>query len=639
MTKEKVTGKVFDIKLFKRLLSYIKNYRFAFIIASSAVILLAIAAAIRPILLMKIVDDYISTKNSKQVLNYSLLMFGVLLFQVLFQFLFIFYANYLGQHIIKDIRIELFKHITRFKMRYFNNTAVGKIVTRVVSDIETIASIFGQGLFMIISDLLKMLVIIVVMLSKNWRLALIVFTALPILIYATKVFKDAMKSAFKEVRSEVSNLNSFIQERLTGMKIVQLFSREKIEYKHFKKINEKHKKAWVKTVWYNSIFFPIAELVPSIALGFVVWYGGNDMLSTGSTSSGEIIGFIMMNQMLFRPLRQIADKFNTLQMGMVAADRVFKIMDDFEDLEIQDEKQDEIASLSLVMTDEKQDTRYKKQETRQKKQDTRRKIQDEITSLSLAMTEEKIGNEKLFGKIQFKDVHFSYIKKEEVLKGVSFEVKEGQTIAVVGSTGAGKSTIINLLNRFYVIDSGKILLDDKNIYAFNLTNLRKQIAVVLQDVFLFSDTIYNNITLKNKSISLDEVIKAAKQIGIHNFIMSLPENYHYNVKERGVMLSSGQRQLIAFLRAYVSNPSILILDEATSSIDSQSELLIQKATDIITKNRTSIVIAHRLATIKKADKIIVMDKGLIVEQGTHKELLTKKGYYHNLYEMQFAVEL
>ncbi len=586
MSKEKLTGKVFDIKLFKRLLSYIKNYRFAFSIALSSVVLIAIFAAIRPILIIKIVDDFISTKNSKQVLNFSIIMFVVLLFQVIFQFLFIFYANFLGQHIIKDIRIQLFKHIAYFKMNYFNNTAVGKIVTRTVSDIETIASIFGQGLFMIMSDLLKMFIIIIVMLSKNWQLALITFSALPILIYATKIFKDVMKSAFKEVRAEVSNLNSFVQERLTGMKIVQLFNREKIEYEHFKLINSKHKNAWVKTVWYNSIFFPISEIVPSIVLGVIVWYGGNDMLSTNNTSSGEIIGFIMMTQMLFRPLRQIADKFNTLQMGMVAADRVFNIIDN-----------------------------------------------KEYTEIS------KINNSKISiqGNIEFNNVFFSYIKNEDVLKGISFKVSKGQTIAVVGSTGAGKSTIINLLNRFYTINSGEITIDNKSITSYNLNNLRNQIAVVLQDVFLFSDTIYNNITLNNTNISLEEVIQAAKQIGVHEFIMTLPNDYHYNVKERGVMLSSGQRQLIAFLRAYVSNPSILILDEATSSVDSQSELLIQKATNIITKNRTSIVIAHRLATIKNADNIIVMDKGKIIEQGSHKELLIKKGYYHNLYEMQFNV--
>jgi len=590
---KKITGKVFDIKLFKRLLSYIKHYRLAFAIASISVLLLAAFAAIRPILLIKIVDDFISTKNSRQVLNFSLIMFGVLLLQVIFQFLFIFYANFLGQYIIKDIRLQLFKKISHFKMSYFNNTAVGKIVTRAVSDIETIASIFGQGLFTIISDLLKMIVIIIVMLVKNWQLALIVFSALPILIYATKVFKEAMKSAFKEVRAEVSNLNSFVQERLTGMKIVQLFNREKLEYNQFNEINEKHKKAWVKTVWYNSIFFPLSEIIPSIVLGIVVWYGGNDMLSSGSTSSGEIIGFIMMNQMLFRPLRHIADKFNTLQMGMVAADRVFDIIDESNNTE------------NLV-------------------------LKSDNSSLNIQHSTFNIQ-----GNIEFKNVRFSYIENEEVLKGVSFKVSKGQTIAVVGATGAGKSTIINLLNRFYQINKGEIILDDININQYDLTNLRQQIAIVLQDVFLFSDTIYNNITLNNSDISLEEVKKAAKQIGIHSFIMSLPNNYQYNVKERGVMLSSGQRQLIAFLRAYVSNPSILILDEATSSIDSQSELLIQKATNLITKDRTSIVIAHRLATIKKADKIIVMDSGKIVEQGSHNELLANKGYYHNLFEMQY----
>ncbi len=582
MQNNKVSGKILDVKLFLRLLSFAKKYKFAFFIAALSVLLLAIFAAIRPVLLGYIVDHFIKTKMPEKLFTFSLIMLGFLILEALFQFIFIFFANYLGQNIIKDIRIQLFKRIISFKMKYFDTTPVGKSVTRVVSDIETIASIFGQGLFVIISDLLKMLVIAIVMLVLNWRLALIVFIALPILIYATRIFQKAMKEAFQKVRAEVSNLNTFVQERLTGMKIVQLFAREEIEYQKFKKINTRHKNAWIKTVWYNSIFFPIAELIPSIALGFVVWFGGLQMLETGSTSSGDIVSFIMMNQMLFRPLRQIADKFNTLQMGMVAADRVFKLID---------------ADLTEVNT----------------------------------------GNitKNIQGDINFKNVHFSYTNKEEVIKGISLSIKKGETVAVVGATGAGKSTIINLLNRFYEINSGEINIDNTNIYQYELHHLRKQIAIVLQDVFLFSDTIYNNITLYNKDISLNEVKEAAKKIGIHDFIMTLPNNYHYDVKERGVMLSSGQKQLIAFLRAYVCKPQILVLDEATSSIDTKTELLIQRAIEILTKNRTSIIIAHRLATIKKADRIIVMEQGKIVEQGTHQELLKLNGYYRSLYEIQF----
>jgi len=581
---KKVTGKAFDAKIFKRLMGFAKKYRVQFFVGTFSAILLSLFSVARPILLQEIVNNYFENKDKEGLLYFSLLMCAFLFAEVFLQFIFIYKVNWLGQNIIKDIRLQLQKHMLHFKMAYFDNSSVGKLVTRLVSDTETIAQFFGQGLFMIISDLLKMIVVAIVMLWMNWKLALITFTILPILIYATKLFQIAIKSAFQEVRTQVANLNGFVQERVTGMNIVQLFNREKIEYENFVKINEKHKTAHVKTVWYYSIFFPIAEILSSIAVGLLVWYGGLDIVSRGETNAGEIIAFIMMSQMLFRPLRQIADKFNTLQMGMVAGDRVFEVLD---------------TKSQIAKTGKVEATHFR-------------------------------------GDIKFKKVYFSYIKGEEVLKGISFNVKAGETVAIVGATGAGKSTIINLVNRFYEIDNGEICIDNHNVEQYTLASLRNEIAVVLQDVFLFSDSIFNNIVLSNENITLEEVKVAAKEIGIHDFIMSLPNNYNYNVKERGVMLSSGQRQLIAFLRAYVNKPSVLILDEATSSIDSYSEKLLQEATDKITKHQTSIIIAHRLTTVKKADRIIVMDKGEIVEQGSHLELLSKNGYYKTLYNMQFA---
>ncbi|WP_299000146.1 ABC transporter ATP-binding protein [uncultured Tenacibaculum sp.] len=583
----KTTGKAFDIKIFARLMSFAKKYRLRFIVAAASTILLAGFAVLTPVILMTAIDDFTTTKDATRLLYFTIAMVVVLLVQVLFQFSFIYNANWVGQHVIRDIRAKTFRKILEFKMSYFDNSSVGKLVTRVVSDIETISNFFTQGVFMIVSDILLMLIVIAVMFYKNWQLALIALATLPVLIYATKLFQIAIKSTFQDVRNQVANLNSFVQERVTGMKIVQLFNRERIEYKNFIDINNKHKKAHIKTVWYYSIFFPIAEILSSIAIGLIVWYGGLQVIEDSAVSLGAVIGFIKMAQMLFRPLRQIADKFNQLQMGIVAGERVFNVID------------------------------------------TNSSIDKNGTIIA----------ENIEGNISFNDVHFSYIKGEEILKGISFNVEKGQTVAIVGATGAGKSTIINLISRFYEIDSGLIAIDNIPVQDYEISSLRQKVAVVLQDVFLFSDTILNNITLRNENISLDQVQKAAKQIGIHDFIMSLPNNYHYNVKERGGMLSSGQRQLIAFLRAYVSNPSILILDEATSSVDAHSEQMIQYATDEITKNRTSIVIAHRLATIKKADMIIVMDKGRIVEKGNHTELLKKhEGYYKNLYEKQFNSE-
>ena len=583
----KTKENVFDLSLFKRLLKFINPYRWVFYGTLVAVIGLAIFGALRPLVLQEAIDNNIAAKEIKGFLVYIIIMLVLLILEVTTQLVFIYYATWLGQSVVRDIRVKLFKHILNFKMKYYDNSSVGVLITRAVTDMERIADIFGQGLFMIFSDILKMTIVGGVMVYMNWRLSIIVFLTLPIVLFATKIFQKYMKKAFEEVRNEVSNLNSFVQERVTGMKILQLFTREDTEYKNFKVINERHKKGWLKTVWYNSIFFPIAELLSSITLGLVVWYGGLNAVFDQTATLGDLTAFVMMIPMIFRPLYQIANKFNTLQMGMVAADRVFKVLDTTSNIEDSGKR---IASL------------YK-------------------------------------GDITFKNVQFSYVENEEVLKGISLHVKAGDTVAIVGATGAGKSTIVNLLNRFYDINSGEILIDDINIKDVTLHSLRSQIAVVLQDVFLFADTILNNITLNNPNISEAEVRLAAKQIGIHDFIMSLPKGYHYNVKERGVMLSSGQRQLISFLRAYVTNPSILILDEATSSVDSYSEELIQDATDKITKGRTSIVIAHRLATIKKADNIIVMDAGQIVEQGTHAELLKKEnGYYKNLYEVQFMQE-
>lgn len=573
--------------LFKRLLTFVSPYYYIFISSLFSVFGLAIFGALRPVVLEKVLDENISQGVSDGFLQLIFLMAILLLFEVISNYLFIYFAGLLGQSVVKDIRVLLYKHIINFKMKYYDKSSVGVLITRSVTDMERIADIFGQGLFMIFSDILKMLIVGIVMILMNWELSIIIFLTLPLILFATKIFQRFMKVAFEEVRSEVSNLNSFVQERVTGMKILQLFTREEVEFENFKKINTRHKNGWLKTVWYNSIFFPIAEILSSLTLGIIVWYGGINIITDNTASIGELTAFIMMIPMMFRPLNQIANKFNTLLMGMVAAERVFKVID------------------------------------------TNSKIIDNGEIL--------VNTFK--GDICFKNVNFSYVPNTQVLNNISFNIKKGSTVAIVGSTGAGKTSVINLLNRFYEINSGEISIDGINIKDYKLSNLRKNIGIVLQDVFLFSDSIFNNITLKDDTISLNQVKLAAKQIGVHDFIMSLPNNYYYNVKERGIMLSSGQRQLIAFLRVYVSDPQILILDEATSSIDSKSEILIQNATEKLTKNRTSLIIAHRLATIKKANNIIVMDSGNIIEQGSHKELISNlDGYYKKLYDVQFQVK-
>jgi ABC-type multidrug transport system fused ATPase/permease subunit len=587
MSQEKEIGKAFDFGLFRRIFQHTKPYRLTFYGVALIAILLSAFAVFTPLIIGDVVDNAITNRNPERLLFLVIAMLVVLIGEVTCQLLFTFYANLLGESVIKDIRIRLFQKIMGFKMTYFDNSSIGILVTRAVADMQRIGEIFSQGFFVIVADLLKMFVVAIIMLVMNWKLSLIVFAILPLILYATRLFQKAMKSAFIEVRAQVSNLNSFVQERIAGMKIVQLFNREEIEKEKFREINEKHQNAWLRTVWYNSIFFAVAELLGAVSIGLIVWFGGlQNVTGIAAGEYGDIFTFILFSGMLFRPLRHIADKFNTLQMGMVAANRVFNILD------------------------------------------TESNIPNDGT----------IEKASIQGTIKFTDVHFGYIEDEEVLHGISFEVKAGETIAIVGSTGAGKSTIINLLNRFYEINSGQILIDDINIQEYTLQSLRSHIAVVLQDVFLFADTIANNISLKDKAVTIKDIETAAKQIGVHKFITSLPGGYEYNVKERGTMLSSGQRQLIAFLRAYVSNPSVLVLDEATSSIDTYSEQLIQQATEKITEGRTSIIIAHRLATIKKADKILVMDAGKIVESGTHKELLKQSGYYSDLYEAQFLAE-
>ncbi len=577
-------GNIFDIKLFSKLMVYVKPYKNTYYFVMTSAIILAGFSSLTPYLLKITVDDYIRLKDFDGMIFLIGMMLFALFSEVIFQFLFVYFANWLGQNVIRDLRVVLFKKIVGFKMAYFDKSAVGRLVTRAVNDIETIASIFSQGLFMIVADFLKMAVVILIMLFIDWELSLIVFSVLPIILYATRIFQKSMKTAFEEVRFQVANLNSFVQERITGMQIVQLFHREKIEYDYFVSINEKHKKAWLKTVWYNSIFFPIAEISSSITLGLLVWYGGLNVVTGGSISMGTIFLFIQMSQMLFRPLRHIADKFNTLQMGMVAADRIFKI----------------------IKTD------------------------------SQVSDNGQWSPKKIEGKIRIDGLRFSYIEGEEVIKGIDLDIKQGEKIAIVGSTGAGKSTLINLLTRFYEFEKGEIYFDNRSIKDFTLQSLREHVGIVLQDVFLFADSIFNNITLYNPDVTRSMVYMAAKEIGVHDFIESLPGGYDYNVKERGVMLSSGQRQLIAFLRIYIANPSILILDEATSSIDSHSEELIKNATYKITSNKTSILIAHRLSTIKNADRIVVMDSGKIVEVGSHKELLgIENGFYSQLYKIQF----
>ena len=573
----------FDFKLLTRVLSFVQPYKLIFYSSIVFSILLGVFSIGRPILIEYTVDNFIIGSNPEMLLKYCLIMVGLLILEAIFQFVFMYAANWIGQSVIKDIRKKLFEKILSFRLKYFDETPIGALVTRTVSDIETIAEIFSQGVLVIFSDLFKIILIVSWMFSRNVMLSCIALAVFPVLIWATKYFQTAMKSAFEDERSAISKLNTFVQEHISGMKIVQIFNREQAELENFKQVNATFKQATIKAIWHFSIFLPVIEIMSALSLGAMVWYGGLNMILGGEVTLGLMMSFILLINMLFRPVRHLADRINVLQRGIVAATRVFKIID----------------------TDERINTNG-----------------DLI-----------LKNVK--GAVSFKQVNFSYKEGEQVLRDINFEIEAGKTLALVGATGAGKSSIVNLLLRYYNIDSGTILLDGNDISKYQLKSLRNNLALVLQDVFLFSDSIYKNIVL-DKDIPLSAVQEAAKAIGLEDFIEQLPGGYNYNVRERGVMLSAGQRQLIAFLRAYVSNPSVLILDEATSSVDSQTEELIQKATEKLTQGRTSIVIAHRLATIQNADKILVMEQGEIVESGTHAELLALKGYYSKLFELQFS---
>ncbi len=570
-----------------KLMHYLLRYKGLFIATITIALINSYTSSYRPKLISNVIDVAIPSKSQELLVQGLLVIVGVILLEVIFQFVFILLTNSFAQNIIQDIRDDLFRKLIYFKLKFFNITPNGVLVTRVVSDIETISTVFSDGFVMIFGDLLKITFVIFMMYSINWKIATIVLLIIPMMVWLTRYFQKSIKKTFQDERSYTAKLNSFVQERVTGIKIIQIFNREKAEFEKFKKINTELREAHIRTVFYFAVFFPITEIISSITIGLIILYGGYAATNQIPVNPGEIIAFILYTQMLFRPMRQIADRFNNMQRGLVGAERVFKLMD------------------------------------------TNEIIPDEGTA--------KIDH--IEGNIEFKDVHFSYEKGEEVLKGISFQVKKGETIAIVGATGAGKSTIINLLSRFFDINSGTITIDGLDIKSIPLKTLRERIAVVLQDVFLFNDSILHNITLGNPTITREDVIKASKEIKLHQFIENLPNEYDYEVKERGISLSVGQRQLISFLRAMVHHPDILVLDEATSSIDSHSEQLIQEATKKLTRNRTSIVIAHRLATIQNADKIIALEDGRIKEFGTHDVLLQNpNGYYTKLYNAQFLKE-
>lgn len=582
LEKENIkSGDIIDTKVLRKLYTFVTPYKGRFYLLVGLTLLLALLAPTRPLLIQKAIDDYVTIGDGAGLLKMTYLLIGLLLIHAVVQFGHTYLSGWIGQVIIRDIRVKLYRHLLKMRLKYFDNTPIGRLVTRNISDVESLSDVFSQGLAEIIGDLLQLVAILGVMFYVDWQLTLVSLCTLPLLIISTYIFKEKVKISFNDVRNAVSNLNSFLQEHITGMNIIQVFNRQEREYEKFQAINKEHRKAHLKSVMYYSIYYPVSEIIQAMGIGLVVWYGATGVFDL-EIKVGVLISFIMYLQLFFRPIRMIADRFNTLQMGVVSSSRIFGILENEE--QIPDEGKNSPVTVK--------------------------------------------------GDIAFENVWFAYNEEDWVLKDISFKAKHGETIALVGATGAGKSSVINLISRFYDINEGAIRVDGNPIKSFDLATLRKHVGVVLQDVFLFSDTIFQNITLGNPDISKEQVLYAADLVGARRFIERLPGGLEYDVKERGGTLSVGQRQLISFVRAMVYDPEIIILDEATSSVDTETEELIQGAIEKMMHGRTSIIIAHRLSTIQKADKIIVLNKGEIVEHGTHEILLKKEGYYSQLYQMQ-----